>query len=122
MPNSKEHLESGIALSIADVILSKSNYTNNEIDYRRIIADLILKIPIGMFGSVLADLLEPANNPNHREFFHSISFAIFLLIVYFFVDTSSLDQKLKEIIKLIIIEYWVHLGLDSRTPKGLPIS
>lgn len=28
----------------------------------------------GFFGSSLPDIIEPANNPNHRKFFHSIVF------------------------------------------------
>ena len=29
----------------------------------------------GAAGSLLPDLIEPATNPNHRSFFHSVSFA-----------------------------------------------
>jgi len=73
----------------------------------------------------LPDLLEPATSPNHRQFFHSLAFAS--LLVAGFVKLRDWETKdsgeefLKNLGKLAIAGYLIHLALDATTAKSLPI-
>lgn len=82
----------------------------------------------GVAASVLTclpDRIEPAINPNHRQFFHSLMFAVGL--GYCFLKIRQLEPESKEgaIIRKIalvgIAAYLVHLALDATTAKSLPL-
>lgn len=121
MPSSEEHIELGIVYSITDSILQNIKPEDNSVDWRMVIADILIKVPLGAFVSILPDLIEPAKNPNHRSIFHSFAFAGLLIWLYFYLDNYEMDVKVKDILKFSIKQYIGHLGLDLTTPKGLPI-
>ena len=86
--------------------------------------DNISKYPLHIFalmlGSVVPDLLEPAYNSFHRDFFHSkrllklllISIIPLLILSKFIFETSY--------VLVFILAYILHLFLDSFTRRGLP--
>ena len=77
----------------------------------------------GVLSSVVPDMLEPALNPNHRQFCHSITAGI-LLLNSSTKTCSYTNYKLEEPTKIlmacVIIGYLTHLILDGCTPMGLP--
>lgn len=73
----------------------------------------------------LPDIIEPATNPNHRQFFHSLTFASALGYGGYRLYKWRPDTKEKKWIRWIglvaISSYFVHLALDASTPKSLPL-
>lgn len=73
----------------------------------------------------LPDLLEPAEHPNHRQFFHSAAFGLLVgklsYEAYRWVPASDREQVRRELILLGGVAYLLHLLLDSSTPRGIPL-
>jgi membrane-bound metal-dependent hydrolase YbcI (DUF457 family) len=74
----------------------------------------------------LPDILEPAFNPNHRQFFHSFGFAGLLGYCLYQLhqkwQPQDDDEKLIKNVALIAgSAYLIHLAMDSTTPKSLPL-
>jgi len=73
----------------------------------------------------LPDILEPALNPNHRRFFHSLGFAGLLgygaYKLYKWQPEDENYQLLKQIGLVIGAAYLINLAMDATTPKSLPI-
>ena len=73
----------------------------------------------------LPDLLEPATNPHHRQFFHSVSFLVMLGYglkkAYDWKPEDNGGQLLRFLILCAGAGYISHLVLDGLTPKSLPL-
>ena len=73
----------------------------------------------------LPDLLEPAEHPNHRQFFHSAAFGLLVgklsYEAYRWVPANDSELVWCELILLGGGAYLLHLVLDSGTPKGIPL-
>ena len=69
----------------------------------------------------LPDIIEPADNPNHRALFHSLACAGLLTYGAFGKLTAVLWPENKHAIRIATLSYLSHLLLDSETPKGLPM-
>lgn len=74
--------------------------------------------------TALPDILEPATSPNHRQFFHGIAFAALLARGHAKLDEwtpQTADQELlRNLGKLAIAGYLIHLALDATTRRSLP--
>ncbi len=76
-----------------------------------------------LIGILLPDLIEIANSPNHRAFFHSIRL---LKIILFFITpltivSAYLVNSRYFILTVFFAGYLLHLAADSLTKKGLPL-
>jgi inner membrane protein len=73
----------------------------------------------------LPDLLEPAEHPNHRQFFHSATFGLFVgklcYEAYRWIPANDRERIWRELILLGGGAYLLHLVLDLGTPKGIPL-
>lgn len=73
----------------------------------------------------LPDFLEPALHPNHRRFFHSLTFAGLLgyagYALYKWEPDAQIDQIVRFALMAGVGACLIHLLLDARTPKGLPL-
>jgi membrane-bound metal-dependent hydrolase YbcI (DUF457 family) len=73
----------------------------------------------------LPDVIEPATNPHHRQFFHSLAFAGLLGLgtwkVYNWEPNHPLDKALRFALLVGAASYMVHLVLDAGTAKSLPL-
>lgn len=76
---------------------------------------------LGGFAGILPDMLEPANNPNHRAFFHSIVLPASFLFRDKIYNKLGLSDKAKRNCNIVLAAYFSHLALDFLTPKGLPL-
>jgi len=76
------------------------------------------------FGT-LPDLVEPATNPLHRQFFHSLLFAgamAYGLYRLYHWEPGSPELKVLRFVGLIAgAAYLVHLALDATTKRSLPL-
>jgi membrane-bound metal-dependent hydrolase YbcI (DUF457 family) len=69
---------------------------------------------------ILADVLEPAINPNHRAFFHSVTFGVGAFYATHGPHTCKWTQDQRAAGCLCCYCYLSHLVADARTPRGLP--
>ncbi len=119
MPNANEHrVKAGIAVGLAVAALDQD-------DDQNMLPSALIASGIAYATGTLPDIIEPATNPNHRQFFHS--WPVFGLVGYGIYKNWQWEPKTKLQNTLKIIGYGiggayaVHLMMDSRTPKGLPI-
>jgi len=76
----------------------------------------------GAITGIVPDVLEPATNPNHREFFHSILFGAGVGKGAQKAEKLNLTEKQKIMLKSLSAGYLSHLAADATTPKGLPVA
>lgn len=83
-------------------------------------------------GSVVAaictnipDILEPAVNPHHRQFFHSLAFAGMvgygMYKTYEWNPETEFDKFTRFCILVAGAGILIHLAMDSNTPRSLPL-
>ena len=117
MPNKWEHILAGALIG------GFCMYCYTKISGRQLTQEDILKASlVGGLGGFLPDLLEPADNPRHRKFFHSI--ALMLINLYGnqrLMENPSIDEETKKLLYTLNAGYLSHLVLDSETTAGLPI-
>lgn len=83
---------------------------------------ILSSIFMGGLGGLLPDLLEPATNPNHRSFFHSILMLIILTSGNIKIwQYDGLNEETKLLLSIISSTYGSHLLIDATTTKGLPL-
>lgn len=75
----------------------------------------------GAVAGILPDLLEPATNPNHRKFFHSMTCGAAVAHGAFGSHTKNWNPENRHAVQLAALSYASHLLLDGSTPKGLPL-
>lgn len=84
--------------------------------------ELLIFLGAGAFVGVLPDVLEPADSPNHRGFFHSAGLCVMGYLAYRKWITQDLpDAKLQMVLQILGAAYGSHLALDACTPRGLPL-
>ncbi len=80
---------------------------------------------LGALLGTLPDMIEPANHPNHRQFFHSLTFAVALgylgYRLYKWKPEESWQEALRMLGLIAIGAYLIHLAMDASTPKSLPV-
>lgn len=99
----------------------QSKNPGQKFNFHRLLKSTAIGAIGGLVTSTLPDILEPATNPNHRAFFHSIAFACLILYANHKLKSSSLPEEAKLLINALSIGYGLHLGADLTTPKSLPI-
>lgn len=84
-------------------------------------AELVAATAVGGIAGITPDILEPATNPNHRKFFHSVTT---LALIGFGTHRALENPELTsgERISLLVpaAGYVSHLLLDGTTPRSLP--
>lgn len=77
------------------------------------------------FFTNLPDILEPATSPNHRAFFHSLTFAAMLGVslhkLHQWKTETEAERFLRSVGLLAGSAYLIHLALDFTTRKSLPL-
>jgi membrane-bound metal-dependent hydrolase YbcI (DUF457 family) len=76
---------------------------------------------LGLTFATLPDWIEPATNPNHRKFFHSLTTAGLVGYGMYGKHTHNINVNLLEYVRSIGFAYLSHLAADSTTPKSLPL-
>lgn len=108
--NTKEHFTLAIILLI--VIYFILNWLNllNYFSYASVL----------IIGSVLPDIIEPAKDYTHRNYFHSKRFL--KILYYSLIPTFLMGIFFNKVLYIffLILGYISHLWLDSTTKMGLP--
>lgn len=130
MASFKKHLVTGaIVGAITAVILYLVRYFKEQrrnpkyrFDFWKFILTILAGFSLGAITGIAPDKIEPAINPNHRGFFHSITFWVLLGIsVYKTIKGRNIDCFCKNLVVIGFAGYSSHLYLDSQTPKSLPL-
>lgn len=119
MPNALTHIViGGVAGATVNVIMQTG----------RMVAHPSTKFDWGEFGvcvaaaasaALLPDLLEPADSPNHRGFFHSVAMAGIVAFLMSGKHTEKWPWPVKLLVCLAGVGYLSHLAADSLTPKSI---
>jgi inner membrane protein len=84
--------------------------------------DAVVSGWVAVVGGLAPDLIEPANNPNHRSLFHSLAAGAALIQGTNQVQANDrIPDNAKLIMFLLVVGYVSHLLVDAITPKGLPV-
>lgn len=80
---------------------------------------------LAVLTGTLPDILEPATNPRHRQFMHSVAFAVAVGYgMYKLYRWKPVDDwgKFLQFVGLVAGgAYLVHLAMDACTPASLPL-
>lgn len=120
MPNFKTHLATGILAGAAVALLQENWRCARNESHRIDLLKIAMGGVIGGATSCVADILEPAVNPNHRRFFHSLGFACLVLYLWN-QNQNRLDEPTRELGEVAGCGYLSHLALDFCTPRCLPL-
>jgi len=118
MPNAAAHkTTAGMVMASASLLLT--------IDERHQVEQALASGGLAYLLGTLPDILEPATNPNHRRFFHSITFACGVGYGMYHLYEWQPEEEWKKWARFGLMvaggATLVHLAMDSRTPKGLPM-
>ena len=129
MANFKKHLETGSIIgTITAIVLYLVRYFREHrrnpdyrFDFWKFIQAVLAGCALGAITGIVTDRIEPATNPNHRGFFHSITFWFLLtVIVYKTIMKRDIDCLCKNLVVIGFAGYSSHLILDMQTTKSLP--
>ncbi|MDX2142028.1 MAG: metal-dependent hydrolase [Rhodospirillaceae bacterium] len=80
---------------------------------------------VAALSANLPDIIEPALNPHHRQFFHSVVFLLTLSVglyqLYQWKPETIVEQIIRGMGLAIGSAYIVHLLADSLTKRSLPL-
>ncbi|HAV92588.1 TPA: hypothetical protein DCW38_05340 [candidate division WOR-3 bacterium] len=81
--NINDHMAIGTSIGFINslYLISDKPADKNAKDSAKIF-EAVLYTGAAIFGSVAPDMLEPANNPRHRDFFHSGILLFFIIVLY----------------------------------------
>jgi membrane-bound metal-dependent hydrolase YbcI (DUF457 family) len=134
MPNGNTHKTAGAVIGSITYLAIKNDYQKKEqVD----LGELILSTCVGVSTSRIPDILEPPINPNHRAFYHNLTFGC----VAGFVGVQAWKDfqfrrnerrvvgiqqwSIREYVDIAVIiacgSILLHLVMDGTTKKGLNI-
>jgi membrane-bound metal-dependent hydrolase YbcI (DUF457 family) len=128
MPNFKKHASTGAIIGgLAGLAITLINQNNkikhgqqDRINWIEVLGYTAGGATIGTIGGILPDLLEPANHPHHRKFFHSVTATTAVGYGIYKAHKSDMSHESKTAITTIGVGYISHVLLDSETPMGIP--
>jgi hypothetical protein len=119
MPCAKEHLIAGLAVGAAvnGLIqwLESLDDQNKRFDW----GEFLLCTAAGGAAALLPDILEPADSPNHRKFFHSVTAAGLVVYSISGRHTNGYSASAGKILMVFGMGYLSHLVADAGTPKSI---
>tara|TARA_R110002072_G_scaffold5527_1_gene35278 strand:+ start:2677 stop:3048 length:372 start_codon:yes stop_codon:yes gene_type:complete len=117
--NANVHIAAGAIAGIGSYILGEAESDQHSS------GEMISAGVIGALFGEVPDLIEPATNPHHRQFFHSAFVFGGLLYgaksLYEWKPSNESQRILRALGLAALAGYASHLLLDSRTPMSLPI-
>lgn len=116
MSSGKTHIAVGAFTGLAIALLDNKKHNS--------VHNPVIAPALGAFFGKLPDLIEPATNPHHRQFFHSK--LVFTATAYGIYEAfkwepqSGIEKIIRGITLIAGCAYLSHLVCDSTTPRGLP--
>lgn len=116
MANGADHIAAGALTGVAMACLGQRQSEA---------VNPVLAIGVGTTFSRLPDWIEPATNPQHRQFFHSITFLVVLGYGLKKTYDWNPEDRSGRILRFLTLcagaGYISHLVLDGITPRSLPL-
>lgn len=81
--------------------------------------ELLVCSAVGGVAGLLPDLIEPADSPNHRGFFHSLTAAALLAYAITGKHTKELSAEALLLLGVVGCSYISHIAADATTPKSI---
>lgn len=129
MANFKKHLVTGAIIgTITAFVMCFIQYLKElrknpkrRFSFWQFIQGILAGCALGSLMGIITDKIEPSTNPNHRGFFHSITFWFLLSIAgYKILMGKNVNCLCKNLVVVGFAGYSSHLLLDMQTPKSLP--
>lgn len=118
MANGKTHIIAGCMAGIAVACLDQGE--KSEVAHHPAIA-----AGVGAVFGKLPDLLEPATNPHHRQFCHSVvvlgAIGYGFKKAYQWQPRDPLEKMIRGLLLIAAGGYTSHLLFDAITPRSLPL-
>jgi membrane-bound metal-dependent hydrolase YbcI (DUF457 family) len=109
-----------VAAATVGIALAYSETKNGELTAKSLIG-----AGLGALLGTLPDIIEPADHPNHRQFFHGVIFAAVLgyagYKIFQWQPQEDWQKALRFVGMIAIGAYLIHLVMDAMTPKSLPL-
>lgn len=111
--NGKQHRQIGAAFGVGYAVIRHfyEKQKDSELEFNW--GDLLLNAGIGYLLGSLPDWIEPATNPNHRKFFHSVVAGSLVVYGAFGKHSENWDDQIKKLIQSAALPYISHLAADS---------
>lgn len=119
--NGKQHRQIGAAFGASYTVVKYFIEKQDNPELRFPWGDLLLNTTFGCLLGNLPDWIEPATNPNHRQFFHSLTAAVGVGYGAFGKHSETWSDEVKKPIQATALAYISHLVADSSTAKGIAI-
>lgn len=119
--NAKQHVMIGASVGIVLNLIKQG--IQMKLDPARPFdwAELTIYGGAGGLAGLLPDILEPAVDPNHRKFFHSITWGAAVLYAGHGKHTAQWHPDGRKFVQALCWCYVSHLGGDATTPRGIPM-
>lgn len=121
MPCAKEHLVAGLAVgAVMNGVIQWLEWLDDpakRFDW----GELFLCTAAGGAAALLPDILEPADSPNHRKFFHSITAAGLVVYAMSGRHTEGCSKPVLKLLTILGMGYLSHLALDCTTPRAIDL-
>ena len=129
MANFKTHLVTGAVVGGCILLGCNLIDQSNRIEMKQmpaydggeLLKQLLAGVAIGGLAGILPDLLEPADSPFHRKFWHSTLLGAALCCSMVKLGESGISKETKVCLQGGTAAYLSHLLLDLSTPMGLPL-
>jgi membrane-bound metal-dependent hydrolase YbcI (DUF457 family) len=118
MPSKNTHQNIAAAAILSSQLVADVNGGN-------LMAMTFVNAAIAAMATNLPDLIEPAINSHHRQFFHSALFGCLVtaagIKLYQWQPEEEWEDVLRQGLLVVCGAYVIHLLADSFTPRGLPL-
>lgn len=121
MPRAATHLVAGVVTAGVVNVVIQWNAKTDDPNYRFDWGEFLVCCGAGGAAGLLPDILEPADTPNHRAFFHSLAAAALVAWAMSGKHTKDCAPGSKKLLLSMGFAYLSHLVLDAQTPKSIPI-
>ncbi|HJP19405.1 MAG TPA: metal-dependent hydrolase [Nitrospinota bacterium] len=119
--NKNQHRVIGVAVGVTVTLINhkikKEKYPDTKFPWE----ELLFNSGVGFLLATLPDIIEPAFNPHHRKFFHSLACGGLIQYAAYGKHTENMDEKIRKRIQISALVYLSHLVADATTTKSIPI-
>jgi len=120
MPRAATHFAAGAVTAGVINVAIQWQEKLSDASYRFDWGEFLVCCGVGGAVGLLPDVLEPANTPNHRAFFHSLVAGALVAWAISGKHTNECAPWVKKLLVSAGFAYLSHLALDARTSKCIP--